>query len=246
MGQPVYTDLAMDQIRIRLRVAYDGATPASVGWPDLREIVDLAVDALCALGELQPSEVHVLDMQTGSLVPVFGVPARARAAAQMLARGPTRRWSAEQRQRVEPLYAFARERSATLQIGARRLSPVLIPDPTESWALHERAELPGRVMRVGGNKGRVRIDFELDGPLVCDAGRDLSRELAKYLYQNVVVTGDTRRDPVTHALLGMTILGAQPANKKSSTAEAFRLIDEAVGGAGVGFDVLGAVRESRR
>lgn len=235
----------MDQVRIKLSVSYDGATPASVGWPDLRELLDRAVEALCALGGVSAGEIHVLDVQEGSVVPVLGLPPRAAVAARALARGPSRRWTPEQRRRVEPFYALMRERGATARIGARKLNDVVIPGPTDTYELKEQAELRGKVMRVGGNKGRVRMLFDLEGAVVCDAGREVAAELGKHLYKEVVVTGITTRDAKTLAMLGMTIHQVDPAVRRRSAAQAFRLIDEAVGEAGVGFDVLGAVKESR-
>lgn len=235
----------MDPVRLKLRFSRDGLTPATLGWPALRELIDVSAAALAGLGGFSTKDVHLLDVLSGSVVPLLGLPPEGRAAARRLSLGPTPRWTGEERAAVEPLYALVRAQGYTMQLGARVLRPVQIPSPTTTWELHERTSLRGVLQRVGGPEGVAVLVLEHEGTLSVKVGREQAKALGSYLYATLDLEVEATRDGVTGVIKHLTLQSFTPAPPKLSAAEAFRKLDEAVGGWGEGFDVLGAARGAR-
>ena len=235
----------MDSIRLKLRFSRDGLTPETLGWPALRELIDVSAAALAGLGGFSTRDVQLLDVRPGSVVPVLGLPPEGREAARRLATGPTRRWSLEQRASVEPLYTLVRANGYTMQLGARVLRPVPVPPAPSTWETHERTSLRGVLQRVGGPDGAAVLVLDHEGTLSVKVGRDMALALAPHLYSALILEVEATRDGATGVIKQLTLQSFEPAPPKLSAAEAFRRLDEAVGGWGAGFDVLGAARRAR-
>lgn len=229
----------------KARIEREGLEPATLGWPELRSFIDVLLDAVASFDGPRPDQVSLSDIRRGSVTAVLQVSGPMTRSFELLRRGPSKAWSREQRRRVEPLYQFARRNQVEMSVGARVLRPVIIPDETRTWILREWGELTGKVMRVGGNEGRVRLDVEGEGPFICDAGEDAAKEVAHHLYERVVVSGDITRDVQTFALVRMTIHQVRGAPQRLPASEVFARIDAIVGNSLDGFDVLGAARAER-
>lgn len=235
----------MDAV-LKVRIEGEGVTAGTWSWPQLRDFMDTFIPALAAMpGGPRPTEVVLLRVAEGSVVPCLSVPASAVDAARALARGPKRGWSVEQRQRVEPFYAFTREHKATVSIGQRRFQPVVVPDSSSVWTLREHGEVRGRVHSVGGRALRAKIEIPAEGIVPCDGEAALICALGAEITRDVYVEGVLERDAATGALLGMQMHRWRQAPQRRSAKEALRAIRDLVGPSLDGFDVEAYVGKLR-
>ncbi len=172
------------------------------GWHALRDLFDAYVTALAAMPDgPAPDQVVLLGIGEGSAVPTFSAPRRTARAMAILARGPTRQWTHDQRRQVEPLYGVVRQTGVSLSAGQRRLRPVFIPDLATACRLREETELRARVQTVGYAVLHAQLDFDLHGVVRCDGPAEIIRALGQRLHGPVFVGGVARWDMDTGALL---------------------------------------------
>ena len=191
---------------IRLHLTGEGMNLEELGWPDLREFLDLIVDAIGAQpGGPKPNQVLPLAVKAGSAEPRLRVPRSAVGAVDRFRRGWNKNWTVEQRRSARPVYDFLEKRGARLETGVRKLQPLVLPKSLTDWEVVSMSSLQGEVTRAGGKQGNVEINFDRDGWVVCQAGRERARILGKHLYERVEVIGEARRDSVTGKLLRFRI-----------------------------------------
>jgi hypothetical protein len=159
-----------------------------------------------------PAAVSILPVRVddGSAVAVLRVPHEALPAVYRFRGGPTRTWTLDQRAKAGRVYDYLEEKHARLECGARTLKPVIVPADSPNWRVRQATTLVGEVNRTGGQRGRVEIGFEEHGHVHCDAGRDLAKRLAGFLYEKVAVTGEAVKDARTGELLAFRIASFEP------------------------------------
>jgi len=133
-----------------------------------------------------------------------------------------------------------------MKVGTRSMKVVNLPDPAQAWAIHEQATLCGKVLRIGGERGRIRMQFDFDGTQDCDAGVELAEKIAPLLYKRVELSGVVRRNIRSMDFLGMKVESFALPIPKREAADIFRELDEMFGDRYQNFDVIGAIRAGRR
>jgi hypothetical protein len=199
-----------DTIKVKFRL--EGASYETASWAELRNFVDKLVEALAAMdGGPSPTDILPIAVKEGSLIPVMRLPRQeGLRATKQLCRGPTRRWSLEQRRRADPLYRFLEQHGYGLTCGVRTMRPVQVPRDRPDWRIRQAMSLEGEVRRAGGARGGVDMVFNQHGHLHCKAGREISKALAARLYDRVSVSGVAETDPATGALLSFRIENFRP------------------------------------
>ena len=139
---------------IRLHLTGEGMNLEELGWPDLREFLDLIVDAIGAQpGGPKPHQVLPLAVKAGSAEPRLRVPRSAIGAADRLRRSWNRNWTVEQRRSARPVSDDAGALHLLFATFPRRMfagAPELIT-PDNGWGIwHGVAQPSGLSLRVGG------------------------------------------------------------------------------------------------
>lgn len=199
-------------IKVHLDVGEE--TVETLGWPRFKEFFDLFLEALAAMpGGPSPADVMPVAVRGGSITPVASVPSSALQSLQVLRKGPTKSWSARQRATVEPFYRWIRKTGAHVEVGARKLQTVVVPDTSTRWEIHELASVTGVVHRAGGKDGNVEIYVDDEKRVVCECGREIAAAVGAYLYKRVRVEGEIARDTATFEILRFKVDSFEPVEE---------------------------------
>jgi len=199
----------------RMKFRLEGLDHEDVSWAHLSVFVDHLVQAIAAMdGGPQATEILPLAVDNSGPHLVIGLPKEpGQKAVRQLHRGPTRRWTPQQRRRADPLYRFLETNQYRLACGVRRFKTIPVPKDRLAWHVHESMSLHGEVRRAGGPGGGADMVFREHGPLHCDATREVSKRLGAHLYGIVTVWGHAETDPITGALLSFRIHGFRPHDR---------------------------------
>lgn len=235
-----------DFVRVKLKLEYPGASLADFGWVELRDFMDALLGALASMpGEPDVTHMMPVAVTNGSVVPVVQMPREALPAFRKLQAGPRPRWTRDMHRATQPLYAYLRDRNATVHAGVRTLKPFTVPDGSPRWQRHEQTTMLGKVHRAGGHEGKVEIVFEHDGRVVCEAGPELAARIANHLYQPIYVEGECVRDAGSGALLRFRIEDFR-SGAHVDPLEGLRRIHDLLGDALADFDADKALVALRR
>lgn len=198
----------MGWVKVRFVFGAEGQSPETFTWDRYAKLVDLLLDILKASGrDVSKGDVRPMTVKPGSADAAFLLQdtfeADLRACIGRTAKGIEPKQVAA----VNALYGFvARQGGAKFAIGRRR--PRVLP--TAAAPVHhsvtEFTELDGEVVRFGGPKKTVEIQFEEGPTIVC--GGELAPQFneARMCYHRVRLWGDATRHPETGALIDFVIL----------------------------------------
>ena len=236
----------MKRTTVKLKLDYEGASPETVGWPQMRQFMDAFARAMRAMpGDTDPKSMLPVGVEEGSFVLLVAMPDIARAAVWQLRRGPDKTWTTGMRQATAPLYRFIREIGATVtDITGRKPAAFKLPEDVETWSVRQFEALEGEVFRAGGRDGDVEVRFDFDGLVTCKVGREHAAALGGRLYQRVIIEAETRRSRETLELESVEVLTVKSAHKSVPVADGIAELRRTLGD-DFCFDVDELLRERR-
>lgn len=178
------------------RLDHPGASMETLSWPELRDFLEVLNQALVAMpGVSATGQLLPVGLAPGSIQVKVSVHQEDVPALRLLQKGPTKRWTPTMFQGVRPLADFVSKKGGALAYKQRgTFRPVLLPSLGSAACHRTVGEIVGTVEWVGGKDGKVDLVTGLKERISCEAGRDLSVQLARYLYRKVIVQAEYRRD----------------------------------------------------
>lgn len=243
MDEQDYTDVVIE-------LEYEGASPASEGWPGLKQLMDAITKALKSMPEgPEPEEIVPVSWENGCIACGFKMPTEKFGAMETFAKGDSPDWRPEMRRGCKPFWDYAKKRGAAVSFQAGGLDlPVRISGTVQRdrrpWLSREYTTLRATVIAAGGIQGDVSLQFDghRAGKVVCAVGRDMAADIAAYLYKKIDVHGRATVDVVRNAVKAFEVDDFTPIITDTETLDRY---DRLIGDALDGFDVGAFMREQR-
>jgi hypothetical protein len=204
------SDSGENIIEYRLEKADDGEDLLfeDFNWSQLKLFLDELIHAISVMpGSIQSDAMMPVKIEKGSLAVRLRGREDFSRADHILRAGPDQTWSLEMLQGTHGLYSFLNKRrynlsSRHISAADAQVIPFRQPERVSYSNIVEIGHRFGRILRVGGKEGHVRVEFDdpLLGVITCVAGQSLAKKIARHLYSRGAFQLELQRHPVTRKL----------------------------------------------
>ena len=180
--------------RIRVKFEYDGASPSTLRWTQMREMIEAIVEAVHNTApDVDADAIIPLEVRPGSVAFAMKAPENINDALTRLAARPIDRDAPK-------LLAVAKKYKAQISVASHRgrWRPLQIaPSPTEHTTITSTSSYIVFVENLGGAEPRVRLRLPNDEMWSATATEELVLALGPHIYREVRASLRSKFDAAT-------------------------------------------------